>query len=175
MPGWKFHLTVGFILSIVLIYASFTLGYGYLFIEGWELQFFFIFHVGFITLLGSLAPDFDYRRTRIRNALGPVLGVFVVISFIYINRSELGDVDPTFVLVLLIVFILVPFLAGIAIPFKHHGRMHSISFALLYGLTWIGLEIIIFNMTFMQSAAIGIFGFLGYFSHLLMDRILKLI
>ena len=164
MPGWKFHLTVGFILSIVLIYASFTLGYGYLFIEGWELQFFFIFHVGFITLLGSLAPDFDYRRTRI-----------VVISFIYINRSELGDVDPTFVLVLLIVFILVPFLAGIAIPFKHHGRMHSISFALLYGLTWIGLEIIIFNMTFMQSAAIGIFGFLGYFSHLLMDRILKLI
>ena len=86
MPGWKFHLTVGFILSIVLIYASFTLGYGYLFIEGWELQFFFIFHVGFITLLGSLAPDFDYRRTRIRNALGPVLGVFVVISFIYINR-----------------------------------------------------------------------------------------
>jgi hypothetical protein len=175
MPGWRFHLTVGLILSIILIYTSFSFGYGFLFIEGRALQYFFIFHVGFITLLGSLAPDFDYKRTRIRNALGPVLGIFIVISFLYINRSELGDVDPTFVMVLLIVFITVPFLAGIAIPFKHHGKMHSITYALFYGLTWTGLEGFIFDMTYTQSAAIGIFGFLGYFSHLLMDRILKLI
>jgi len=175
MPEWRCHLSIGIILTAALVYASYSMGYGFLFIDEGNLRFFFTFQIVFISLMSSLVPDFDYRKTRIRNAFGPVLGLFIVISYLYLNRNDINTVSPSFLLVLLIIFILVPLLAGIVIPFKHQGRLHSISFALMWGLIWFGIEILIFEMNYIQAGGIGIFAFLGYFSHLLLDRILKIL
>jgi hypothetical protein len=175
MPSWRLHVTTGIILTAMMIYGFFISDLWYLFIDQNQIQFFFIFHIVFISVLGSLMPDFDYRKTRIRNAFGPVLGGFICLSYIYQNNFEPSRINPAFLLVLMIVFILLPFIAGIVIPFKHHGKLHSILSAGVYSISWAGLELFIFSMSEIQAATVFLFGFVGYFSHLLLDGDLKLL
>lgn len=175
MPSWRIHTTVGIITTFLIIYGCLSFGYSYLFIENNEIQVFFSMHLCFITVLGSVIPDFDYKKTRIRHALGPILGCFSIISYFYLYRFQLTEINLVFLFVLLIIFVLIPILAGLVIPFKHHGILHSIGAAAFYGLSWGVIEVFIFNMTCVQSSIIGFSGFSGYFSHLLMDLKLKLL
>ena len=132
MPSWRVHLTVGFILTGALFYGAYFLGILDYITSGYEFQFLYWIHLPFVTLLGSLAPDFDSGKTRIRYSLGPLLGIMVIFSYLYINASDITSIDPIFILTLLVLFIIVPLTAGFVIPFKHHGRLHSVSFGLLF-------------------------------------------
>ena len=85
MPSWRVHVFVGIILTIIMLYACYYIGLWYLFIENNQVQFLFVLHSCFILILGSVLPDFDYRKTRIRHALGPMLGLFIIVSYIYLN------------------------------------------------------------------------------------------
>ena len=173
MPSWRVHLITGALLSAVLAYACFYTGLGYLFVNQNQIQFYFVVNIGFITLLGSVFPDFDYRKTLIRHALGPVLAVFVVVSYVYLNRNNASSINPIFLTLLFVVFVFLPYILGLVLPLKHHGKLHSILASCMFCLLWLGLELLIFRMTTIQAGVIAVFGFMGYNSHLLLDLDLK--
>lgn len=174
MPTWRTHLSVGCLLTICLIYASYLSGYWSFFIDGGEIKIFYWFHIIFITLLGSLLPDFDYRKTRIRYGLGPALGGFIIISYFFLYRPDPSTINTSFLVILLILFLILPLIAGLIVPFKHHGFLHSLSAAALYGVSWFAIESLIFDLTNTEAALIAVFGFVSYFSHLLFDLDIKL-
>jgi len=173
MPSWRIHLITGMIVTILLLYVCYTFGLRELFFQDNEIEYFFWFHVCFISILGSLLPDFDSRKTRIRHTLGPVLGMFLIVSYIYLHRFSHHKINPEFVIVVLFLLIIIVFILGIVIPFKHHGRMHSITAAGLFVISWMAIELLVFEASLLQTAVIGLFGFLGYFSHLALDLDLK--
>ena len=173
MPSWRFHIITGIIITIFLVYTCFYLNLWYLFVNDGRIQFLFWYHIFFITMLGSLMPDFDYRKTRIRHGLGPSLGLFMVISLILSAFNDHIPFNPIYLAVLLPVFILVPLIAGLIIRFKHHGTLHSGIAAIVYSIIWVLIEIIVFKMTIAQAGTIGVFGFIGFISHLVLDRDLK--
>jgi hypothetical protein len=121
-----------------------------------------------------MIPDFDERKTKIRRTLGLILGGFISISIliIYYRSISINDMPAFFIIIIL--FLVVLFIIGIVIPFKHHGILHSILAALVFASVWILLEVWVFNLTFLQSIFIGIFGFFGYCSHLVLDKDIKL-
>jgi hypothetical protein len=173
MPSWRFHISVGFILAALMIYGlaitvhSIDLDYPN------PVLVFFWLHAGFILLMGSLMPDFDYRKTKIRYSLGPVLGIYILGSYLYLNRHEPLDINPAFLATLLLLAIILPLLAGLVIPFKHHGKMHSISAALIFSIVWFSLGLVIYNLSLPSAGIIAMFGFVGYLSHLVLDMDLK--
>ena len=173
MPSWRVHVIFGILVTSLLAYACIRLNLDYLFINEEQIQYFFVFHLGFVSLLGSLFPDFDYRRTKIRHMLGPALAGFIVISYIYQYRTEPLKIDPMFILFLAFIFVVIPFLFGIAVPFKHHGKLHTIIVAIIFDIIWIVIELLVFDLSKLQAILIGLFGFINYSSHLLIDRHLK--
>ncbi|WP_455392295.1 hypothetical protein [[Eubacterium] cellulosolvens] len=173
MPSWRAHVITGSIIIVALVIVCYYLELSYLFVDQNQVQYFFCFHIAFVSILGSLLPDFDYRKTRIRHMVGPTLVGFLLVSFLYLNRYSLFTIDPVSLLVLFIILILILFLLGLVIPFKHHGRMHSVAAAVIYTITWLILELFIFDMTPLQAGVIGLFGFAGYFSHLALDLDVK--
>ena len=175
MPSWRVHLFTGILLAIFLIYICYIFNVWYPFVVNNQVQFFYLLHICFILILGSVLPDFDYRKTRIRHALGPVLGLFIIVSYIYLNLSKPFEIDLKLILILLLAFLIFPFLAGLIFPFKHHGKLHSLSAAIIYGLCWLCVELFIFNFSIPQAGIVAVFGFVGYFFHLLLDKDLKLI
>ena len=174
MPTWRVHIFMGICITALFVYVITLIDLWYLFIKDNQIQFLFWFHAGFICILGSLLPDYDYRKTKIRHALGPVLGLFIIMSYVYLNLSDLSNIDLDLFLILLFAFFIIPSFFGFVFPFRHHGKMHSFSAAVLYVLIWMLLELLVFQMTPLQSGIIGLFGFIGYSSHLLLDLDLKL-
>lgn len=175
MPSWRVHLFIGIILTGSLLYLFHYFDLWHVFITKQELQYLFWLHIWFAALLGSLFPDFDYRKTKIRHILGPAAGVFIILSIIYSNRYEPLELEPTSLFFILLLFILIPFLVGLVVPFKHHGPMHSLTAAGAFALFWIGLELVLFNFSFIHASMIGFFGFFGYISHLLLDGDIKIL
>ncbi|UCH88488.1 MAG: metal-dependent hydrolase [Thermoplasmata archaeon] len=175
MPSWKVHISVGIILTALMIYGIYTSNLWDSLTQNNQIQYFFWFQCAFIAVLGSVLPDFDYGKTKIRHGFGPVLGAFVSFSYIYVNDFELEKINPLFLITILIIFLLVPLIAGFVIPFEHHGKLHSISAASFYALCIAGLGILIFLFAYVQAGILALFGFTSYFFHLLLDRELKLI
>jgi hypothetical protein len=173
MPSWRLHLLVGTGIAVILIYACYYLDLHEAFFFGGQFQYFFLMQIWFVSLLGSLLPDYDYRRTMIRHSLGIILGVFIAFSIVYINRAEPGNIDPGFVIILVIMVAFTIFIFGLVAPLKHHGKLHSISAALVYSGLWMCLELFIFELTLIQTGLVGMFAFCGYFFHLVLDRDMK--
>ena len=169
MPSWRTHVTAGAILLVLLVLVCFYLELSFLFITQEQIKYFFCLHIAFIFVLGSLLPDFDYPYTRIRHSIGPVVAGFLFISYVYLNRSNLFIINPISLLFMLIILIIILFMLGLVIPFRHHGKMHSMTAAIIYALTWVVLELVVFDMSILQASVIGVFGFMGYFSHLALD------
>jgi hypothetical protein len=173
MTSWRFHLFIGSLITGLFIYFCLQTELRYLFISEGQINYFYWYQVGFVGLLGSLIPDFDFRKTKIRHFLGLVIGFFLIISYLYLRRNELDTVNPVSLMFALLVFIIVTFLIGISIPFRHHGFLHSVVAAILYALVWCAIEILVFDLSILQAGLVGIFGFIGYISHLVMDWQLK--
>ncbi len=173
MTSWRFHLFMGSLIMVLFIYICLQTELSYLFVMNDQIHYFYWYQVGFVGLLGSLIPDFDYRKTKIRHLLGLVVGLFLIVSYLYIKRNELDTVNPVSLMFVLIVFVIITFLIGISLPFRHHGFLHSVVAAMLYAMTWCAIEILIFDMSIIQGGLVGVFGFIGYISHLIMDWQLK--
>lgn len=175
MPKWKSHLVTGALFTLGLFFVLFYLGIDFDLFENDRIQIFILVHAVFISILGSLVPDFDYWKTKIRYALGPVLGIFIFSSFFYLRGFDLLQVDIMKILVIMSAFLIVPIILGLIIPFKHQGMMHSLTAALCYAVLWTGAELLLFQLNITQSVIIGSFGFIGYSSHLILDGKIKLI
>ena len=109
MPSWRLHIIFGILVTSLLLYACLRLDLDYLFIYHGQPQYLFLFHFAFVSMLGSLFPDFDYRKTKIRHMLGPALGGIIIISYLYLNRYQIITIDPMFILFLLFIFIEIQF------------------------------------------------------------------
>ena len=173
MPTWRFHLAVGVLITTFLVYFSYYLG-----ILPWPINMnsssiLFWFHLIFIPLLGAVIPDFDERKTKIHRKLGLVLGGFIIISIIILKWNNTTMNDLTTFLFIIILFLLIIFIIGFAIPMRHHGSFHSVFAALVFTIIWIILELFLFSLSPSQALLIGSFGFVGYLSHLVLDRDLK--
>ncbi len=175
MPNWRFHLFTGSLLAVFLIYTSYYLGFWYLFVDQNRIQYLFWLHVIFIILLGSLIPDFDKSKTKIRHSLWLILGLFLVISILYLYYEKMSLNEMLFLFSIPFALLIILFLFGSLIPFRHRGILHSLFGAGLYSLIWMIFEYLIFKMTISEVLLLGAFGFIGYISHLILDRDLKLI
>ena len=173
MPNWRFHLSVGAVLTVFLIYTCYYLGYWYLFVDSGKIQYLFWVHIIFVTLLGSLLPDFDERRTKIRRTLGWILGGFIIISIIIINYQNISINDLPGFLVIGLVFLILLIILGVVIPFRHHGLLHSVFAAFVFSISWFLIEYFIFDMLMLQAITIGTFAFCGFMLHLVLDKDLK--
>ena len=170
MPGWKFHTFSGMILTLFLLFILFSI-FQSRFIEIGTINYFALIVAGFAAVLGADLPDFDYRYTKIRHALGPVLAGFITIGYLYTKSTDASlEIAVSIFILIVITFAII----GI-IPFKHHGKLHSISAASVYCIGWALVSYYFFEVNeIIWIVVIMIFSFCGYFIHLLLDLDLKL-
>jgi hypothetical protein len=170
MPGWKLHTFSGLIVTTILIMILYTaLDSGIFGVPSIDL--FAIMVAGFACILGSLMPDYDYRKTMIRHIFGPVFGAFITFGYLY-TRGPKADLE--FALVIFISIVVIFAIIGI-LPMKHHGKLHSLTAAAFFGLGWIILSIIVLELTHpFWIAVIAMFAIIGYTLHLALDLDLKL-
>jgi hypothetical protein len=182
MPSWKIHVLSG-VLAVGTLIGTYH-------ILGWS-RFYVLdsLRVGicaaFACVLGSDIADFDSRRTRIKHALGVILGLFV--SAFYLLHIHI-DVRPlweaawdwhafysSYFLIafgLLVLCVLANTLVWF-FPQRHRGRAHSLIAAGIYGSMWVPLGVFLFGFTLMDSLVVAGVGLMGYFLHLLLDLDLK--
>ena len=133
------------------------------------------------TVLGSVIPDIDHPKSKIRNIFRSLL-IIGAVSFIYLAvsffvRVDFGAINETFsneILLILISFSVSLFLAVILttilerfIP-RHRGSVHRIFAGLVYAL-------MVFVISMLYGLGdplfISFWGFLGFLSHLLVDNL----
>jgi hypothetical protein len=158
------------ILTMFLMFIIFTIFQSSL-IENGEIHYFALVVAGFAAVLGADLPDFDYRYTKIRHALGPVLAGFITIGYLYTKGTDASlEVAASIFISIVIAFALIGIL-----PLKHHGRLHSISAAFGYCIGWALISYYLLEINGMVwIVIIMLFSFAGYFLHLLLDLDLKL-
>ena len=170
MPGWKLHTYSGMILTVILVFTLYSIiQSGYVRID--KINYFALLVAGFAAVLGADVPDFDYRQTKIRHALGPVLAGFITFGYLYTKGTEASlETAASIFIITVIAFTVIGIL-----PLKHHGRLHSISAACGYCIGWALLSYYLFEINeYLWLAVIMAFAFTGYFIHLLLDLDLKL-
>jgi hypothetical protein len=170
MPGWKVHTFSGLVATAVLIITLFFI------LDSYEIKvdfhnYFPLAVAGFACVLGSLMPDYDYRKTMIRHTIGPAIASFITFGYLYTRGSSnnLGSAIIIFFIILIIFAVI-----GI-LPMKHHGKLHSLTAAVIYGLGWGVTSYFIFQLTqLFWLAVIIVFALVGYILHLLIDLDLKM-
>jgi len=111
-----------------------------------------------VCLFSAMIPDIDSKKSKIYKLAmdGVVIAGAVLIVFYMFDNFQ-------FMLWLLLFWLL---LSGVLhIPFRHRGLIHSVWAAALYSFA-IGIAGLIMANSFVP----GLFAFLGYFSHLALDR-----
>jgi inner membrane protein len=144
--NWKAHVVIAIIFALLLFYAMrFPL----------ELSLPLILFAG----LSSLVPDLDHDMSKGRRIVNyAVLGSAIGIS--YVANVSLEQKAILFFAILGAYFFIFAFIKP-----RHRGIVHSLAFCVLY-----------FVLVYLLLASLNfaIAGFVGYFSHLLADKELKL-
>lgn len=166
MSNWIVHITLGVILGIICIIFNLGMSQDVL------------YAAVIATILGSIIPDIDHKRSKVRNLFRWLL-LITLLFIVYLTLAsyfQIGfDLSILFkenILLLFIVFALSIFISSIIVYIveslipKHRGPVHRISASILYAL----LVYFVANVFgFEQAAVIAFWGFLGYLSHLFMD------
>ncbi|MEK6982386.1 MAG: metal-dependent hydrolase [Candidatus Micrarchaeota archaeon] len=148
--NWKSHVIIGCLLTLAIFLFLFNIrDYATLIV---------------LTIFGGLSallPDLDHDLSKGRK----ILNVFVILGsilfFVFFSNSYSLQNSLTYPLAVVgIYFILFAFFKP-----RHRGVTHSIVFAVSYG-------IILF---FLAGIDFAVAGFIGYFSHLLADGMIKII
>ena len=149
---WKLHVIVPLIVfSVILMFSGFSLGSGIAALM--------------ITLFSSLFPDLDYPKSFIRSLILSSL-FFITLWFVFIYVPA-GFVEKA---VLLSICFVLLYAAHYRLPLKHRGKksLHQWRFAFVFSAVFLVL-LALSGMGVILSA----FFFLGYGTHLLLDRIRK--
>jgi hypothetical protein len=180
MAGWKFHLFSGFLIVGALLVLYFL---SYFAIPD-QKDLFFLVVAAFAVLLGSDLPDFDSRRTKIKYALGPILGmalacfymIHVDLDILPLSRiyAQWGDYSGYLLraFVILVACVILNTLVWF-FPLSHRGRAHSLVAAVLYAVAWSVFCYFLLDLGLVHSLAVGALGCIGYLAHLLLDRDIK--
>ena len=151
MPKYRWHL-IGALFAFFVFLLIFK-----------TLEFVMDFNTMLFSLLacmfGGLFPDIDSKKSKIHRVFVDFI-VIVIAAIIILYAFERFE---TMLWLLLLWFLL----AGVAIqlPMKHRGFIHSIWIAIIFGFL-IGF----IAQTTIGSFVPGFFAFVGYFSHLAIDK-----
>ncbi len=170
MPGWKLHTFSGMIVTAILFLIVYSVINSKA-INVYSIDYFALVVAGFACVLGALMPDYDYRKTMIRHTFGPVFAGFITFGYLYTRGSE---AEMEMALTIFIAIVICCAVLSI-IPFKHHGRFHSITSAAVYSVGWVMISYFIFKLdNLIWVGIIAVFAIIGYMLHLLLDMDLKL-
>lgn len=132
-----------------------------------------------VYVLGSDLPDLDHPEALIHRGVKPVVAVMVG-SAVFVkggNLLSIGNnvVDPVFGWLIAGLFAFGSWYAFSALMPKHRGVVHSLTFALLYGVLVFATFEYGLGFKFGEALFIGFAAFLGYTLHLIVDREVKII
>ncbi len=149
---WRTHILVGFVLGTA-IFGIF-----------WIQPVISIFALAFLAGISALLPDLDHDMSKGRSILNKLVpfAAFAAVSTNTCSTIECFFNAPKITNIVLISAALV----GVYALFftflkpKHRGITHTVLFAALYGAV----------LYVLADATVAGAGFVGYFSHLLVDR-----
>jgi inner membrane protein len=145
---WKAHIAIGAILCLAM--AVFALHIS---------DILLLLQLAAFAGLSALVPDLDHAMSKGKQ----ILDIAVIIGAGILFISNMGNLQHAILLSLAVAgayFVLFTFLKP-----RHRGITHSVIFSIIYGAM----------IYFIMGVNLAIAGFLGYFSHLLADREIKLI
>ena len=146
---WRSHALIGILLAVLAFYFILHLS-----IESIALLSIF---AGFSALL----PDIDHKMSKIRSISD---GAFVIFAIVYSYTScsscQLLDLGKSALLLVGIYFLIITFLKP-----RHRGITHSLLFVFIYATV----------LYFLFDRNLAIAGFIGYLSHLIADKEIKII
>lgn len=166
MSNWIIHSIIGIILGILCIIVN----------SGMDQNV--LFAAVIATVLGSLIPDIDHKKSKIRGIFRWVVLV-VLLFIIYLSISSYLGINPDLsalmkgdLVMVLIIFAISVFIASIVTSFieslipRHRGPVHRIFASLMYSfLVFAAASFFGFG----EAALIALWGFIGYLSHIFMD------
>ncbi|MEM3454961.1 MAG: metal-dependent hydrolase [Candidatus Micrarchaeia archaeon] len=166
MSNWMIHSIIGIILGILCIIIN----------SGMDQNV--LFAAVIATVLGSLIPDIDHKRSKVRGIFRWLV-LIILLSIIYLSISSYFGINPDLSALLnaglamvLTVFAISVFIASIITSFieslipRHRGPVHRIFASLMYSF------LVFASATFFgfgEAALIALWGFIGYMSHIFMD------
>jgi len=163
---WKAHILIGIILTALmyLLWDMFITHENYQSIMFWVMGLPVLILGGFSALL----PDFDHQNSKITQIL-VFLGILTILYLSFVSAKVTLD-NLAMGLVSVCAKLILYSLAFIGLltilrP-KHRGITHTLSFSVVYGVAVLAAS---------ESLPLAIFGMVGYVSHLLADRCLKII
>lgn len=154
--NYKSHLIVSFvcfcILVIILLLSPFHQTASFKDMSLWLI----------ICLFGSLAPDLDYRYSKIHewSCIGSIFSGGVI----YLLTHEIYQAVIITMLLLFIIFSLS--------KLKHRGIMHHSPGLIMFAIL---LYVVFYLMNFTSPIIITMFGSIGYLSHLVTDCISSMV
>jgi len=147
------------------------------------------FHFGLTTLtmaigyalyvLGSDLPDVDHPQALIHRGTKPLFSIAVAVAT-YVNISHRTSFGTSAWMrlgalwAISAMFGVGGWFAFTALMPRHRGVVHSVLFAVVYGLLGFGLGVLL-KLSTHSSAYLGFAAFCGYMLHLLLDGELKLV
>jgi len=152
--NWKWHLTIGLFAAIITtiilkIFLPFQIN---------------IYTLGVLALVSVVSPlimDLDHGNGKLKDALTGLGLMLTIFALVAIQTNLILSPNKAFQLIVAGTFIVS--LAHITPKlFKHRGFIHSITFALIYGL-------VISVLT--KNIYIGIVALMACYSHLVLDKI----
>ena len=157
MPGWKIHLILALLLSVLWMKVFDILNFSLNFLE--------IFLMLFFMGLFSLLPDIDMNNSKIRKIVS--FGVAIMISIAYIvYKIQKWYLSPIF---FFLIFNILKHL-----PMKHRGITHTLFFGFMLSImTGIGINMIVNPFGSLMEGIIlwSLLIMSSYFFHILVDNI----
>jgi len=155
MPSWKIHLTF----NLIFIPLFWKIFLGQLFLENIFLFCMILFLYGFF----SVFADLDTSKSKVRDYTSFILATIITFFLMLI-------INFNFVFTLPISFLLVYFFLKY-MPTKHRGFTHSIKFAFIFPFFIVLIMKFAIGFSYESMIIYTIFLFLGYFFHIILDKI----
>ncbi|MBI5046379.1 metal-dependent hydrolase [Candidatus Micrarchaeota archaeon] len=151
MTNWRNHIVFGAILTILVFYFVFSLR-----------DFFQLFILTSVGGTSALVPDLDHDTSKGRKIADVLVILFAGIFsyYIYINAPSLPNLFFVFFAIIGVYFVLFKIFKP-----RHRGITHTLFANAIFSI----FIFLVFGMSF------AIAGLVGYFSHLIADRCIKLV
>ncbi len=145
---WRSHAIIGTLLAALALYLM-------------NVKFESIIFLSIFAGFSALLPDIDHKMSKIRGIADKSFVVFSIIySYSSCTNCQLLELAKNALLLIGIYFIIATFFRP-----RHRGITHSLFFVFLYGAI----------LYFFFNFSLAIAGVIGYASHLIADKEIKLI
>jgi len=124
-----------------------------------------------VGILGGILPDIDLHYSHPSRILFSLLGIVVALLWVFSAENQLSIIELWGAGLGIYLFIRFPIWSLFQKLTVHRGSIHTISVALLFCLIATALSYHFFSKSPFISWLIGLFVFLGFILHLVLDEI----